>query len=232
MIKINDLKFAYEADHFSLQIDELSIPDGQRVAWTGYSGSGKTTLLHLVSGIIAPVSGKVESCGVDLTALGEAARRDFRIQNIGLVFQDFELLEYMSVLDNILLPYRINRSLKLDSSVRARAKQLATEVGLAHLLTRHPTKLSHGEQQRVAVCRALIAEPKMVLADEPTANLDPENTSHVLDALDHHAKQHNATLVVVTHNHEIHDRFDQTIDVSSFCLRTPSDMEGGLNVEG
>ncbi len=164
---------------------------------------------------------------MDLTGLRDSARRDFRIANIGLVFQDFALLEYLNVLDNILLPYRINRSLRLDSPVRARAQQLATEMGLADLLLRRPTHLSHGERQRVAVCRALIANPKLVLADEPTANLDPDNASRVLDALDHFAKHQGATLVVVTHDHDVLVRFDHTIDVSSFCNQTQMTCGGG-----
>jgi putative ABC transport system ATP-binding protein len=217
MIQLNDVHFSYDHDSFFMQIDELSIQTGQRVAWTGHSGSGKTTLLHLVAGIVQPLSGHVKSCGIDLASLRESARRDFRIANIGLVFQDFALFEYLTVLDNILLSYRINRSLRLDKSVYARAKQLATDLGLGHLMSRRPINLSHGERQRVAVCRALVANPKLVLADEPTANLDPDNASRVLDALDRHAKDNNATLVVVTHDHDLRARFDYTIDVSSFC---------------
>ncbi|MCH9656869.1 MAG: ATP-binding cassette domain-containing protein [Planctomycetes bacterium] len=231
MIQVNNLRFSYGQDDFSLQIDELSIHKGQSVAWTGHSGSGKTTLLHLVAGIVLPETGRLESCEVELTGLRDSARRDFRIRNIGLVLQDFELFEYMSVLDNILLPYRINRSLQLTSSVRTRAKQLANEMGLEQLILRRPTNLSHGEQQRVAVCRALITNPKMVLADEPTANLDPGNASRVLDALDLYTKQNGATLVVVTHDNKIHNRFDRTIDVSSFCFQTQSENVGDLNDE-
>lgn len=231
MIQIRDLQFKYDQDSFFLQIEELSIQAGQRVVWTGQSGSGKTTLLHLVAGIMQPLEGDIISCTVDLSRLRDAARRDFRIANIGLVFQDFALFEYLTVLDNILLPYRINRSLQLDMSVRERAQQLAAELGLEDLLMRRPTHLSQGERQRVAVCRALITNPKLVLADEPTANLDPENASRVLNALDGHAKQHDATLVVVTHDHNLSSRFDQTIDVSSFCNQTLVAGGGDLNHE-
>ncbi len=227
MIQVHDLQFTYEQGGFCLQVGELSIAAGQRVTWTGPSGSGKTTLLHLVAGIVCPSAGRVESCGMELTSLRDSARRDFRIANIGLVFQDFALLDYLNVLDNILLPYRINRSLRLDSTVRARAQQLATEVGLAELLLRRPPYLSHGERQRVAVCRALVANPKLVLADEPTANLDPDNASRVLDALDQHAKQQGATLVVVTHDQDMIPRFDGTIDISSFCRQLQATDEGG-----
>jgi len=217
MINICDLEFAYELEGFALQVDSLSIEKGQRVAWTGPSGSGKTTLLQLVAGIVPPCRGRIQSCGVELTDLTDASRRDFRIANVGLVFQDFALLEYLNVLDNILLPYRINRSLLLDKAVRSRAEQLASELGLGQLLLRRPKHLSHGERQRVAVCRALIADPQLVLADEPTANLDSDNAARVLDALDRHTSRSDATLVVVTHDEDVMPRFDRKIDVSSFC---------------
>jgi putative ABC transport system ATP-binding protein len=111
--------------------------------------------------------------------------------------------------------------------VRARAQQLAAEVGLGELLLRRPTHLSHGERQRVAVCRALVANPKLVLADEPTANLDPASASCVLDALDQHATHQGATLVVVTHDQTVLSRFDRTIDISSFCKSLQATDGGG-----
>jgi len=231
MIQVRNLEFTYDQGAFRLQVEELSIDAGQRVTWTGPSGSGKTTLLHLVAGIVRPSAGQIESCGAELTDLSDSARRDFRIANIGLVFQDFALLDYLNVLDNILLPYRINRSLRLNSQARTRAEQLAREVGLAELLLRRPSQLSQGERQRVAVCRALVTNPKLVLADEPTANLDPGNAARVLDALDQHAKQQGATLVVVTHDQDVTARFDRTIDVASFCKPLQATAPGGLSDE-
>jgi putative ABC transport system ATP-binding protein len=227
MIHIRELQFAYASDGFELHVDELSVGQGERVAWIGPSGAGKTTLLHLVAGITRAATGQIESCGVNLIGLHDAARRNFRISNVGLVFQEFSLVEYLTVLDNILLPYRINRSLRLDASIRTRAEQLATNLGLLPLLSRRPTRLSHGERQRVAVCRALIASPKLILADEPTANLDPDNASRVLDALDQYSRQHSATLVVVTHDRAVLDRFDQTIDVSPFSQQSPTGVGEG-----
>ncbi len=135
---------------------------------------------------------------------------------MGLVFQDFALLDYLSVLENILLPYRINRSLRLEGAVGDRAGELAAEVGLGNMLSRRPSQLSQGERQRVAVCRALIANPKLLLADEPTANLVPGNAARVLDMLDGYASKHAATLVVVTHDSDVVSRLDQTIDVSAY----------------
>jgi putative ABC transport system ATP-binding protein len=169
----------------------------------------------------------VKTCGVDLTALQDAARRDFRIANVGLVFQDFALLDYLNVLDNILLPYRISGALRLDSSVRSRAQQLATAVGLGDMLSRRPTQLSQGERQRIAVCRAIIANPRLLLADEPTANLDPANATLVLDALEGYATEHSATLVVVSHDRDVLARFGSTTDVSGFCAKSQPEPAGG-----
>ena len=231
MIRLNNLYFRYPEGEFSLRIPDLAVERGETVAVIGPIGSGKTTLLHLIAGIAVPLTGRVVMNNVEVTQLGDGARRDFRISNIGLVFQEFELLEYLTVLDNILLPYRINRSLRLDAPVRRRAHQLAAEMGLAEFLSRPPTHLSHGERQRVAVCRALIANPKLVLADEPTANLDADNASRVLDALDHHAKHQEATLVVVTHDQGVPARFDRTIDISSFCNHLQATDGGGSGDE-
>ena len=216
MIEIQDLSFAYDENRFRLEIELLSISAGERVAWIGPSSSGKTTLLHLIAGIHRPLEGIVACNGTDVASLDDAARRNFRAANMGLVFQDFALLDYLSVLDNILLPYRINRSLVLDEEVTARAMRLAEDVGLRDLLQDYPTHLSHGEQQRVAVCRALIAKPRIVLADEPTANLDADNASRVMNALDSHAKHIGGVLIVVSHDQELTDRLDRTIDISTF----------------
>lgn len=227
MIELRDLQFAYPEGGFRLSIENLSIAKGQRVCWIGPSGSGKTTLLHVVAGVISPAVGTVETCGLELTGLRDAARRDFRIANIGLVFQDFALLDYLNVLDNILLPYRINQSLRLEEPVRRRARQFAANLGLDDMLSRRPAQLSQGERQRVAVCRALIANPKLILADEPTANLDPGNASRVLDALDAYAVKQSATLIVVSHDREVLSRFDETTDISEFCAKTPVETVGG-----
>jgi putative ABC transport system ATP-binding protein len=226
MIEIRDLRFAYPGDGFSLQVGEMKVAEGEQLAWVGPSGTGKTTLLSLVAGIVLPVAGEVQSCGVKLTELSEAARRDFRIANIGLVFQDFALLDYLNILDNILLPYRINRSLVLNEQVRKRAEGLAVGLGLGQLLGRRPGELSQGERQRVAVCRALVTSPKLVLADEPTANLDSNNGGLVLDALQQHAEEQGATLVVVTHDESVSGRMQRVLDVSAYCLAAQAAGEG------
>jgi ABC-type lipoprotein export system ATPase subunit len=216
MIKLSDLSFRYPDGEFTLHIPTLEIAPKETVAVVGPSGSGKSTLLHLIAGIRAPQSGQVVTGGVDVTALDDAARREFRIRTVGLVFQEFELLEYLTVLDNILLPYRIHPALSLGKSVRARAVELAGQVGIGDKLERFATCLSHGEKQRVAVCRALIAEPVLLLADEPTGNLDPRNTDRVMDSLFAAAVSRGTTLVTVTHEHDLLDRFDRVVDFKTF----------------
>jgi putative ABC transport system ATP-binding protein len=216
MIRIDDLHFEYGEGGFTLCVSNLSVARGERIAIVGPSGSGKTTLLHLISGIALPQRGSVEVGGADWQTLSEAERRALRIQQIGLVFQEFELLEYLRVLDNILLPYRIHRALRLDGTSRARAENLAEQMGVGNQLERYPTRLSQGERQRVAVCRALVTEPDLILADEPTGNLDPANKHRVLDRLIECADQRNTTLVLVTHDHDLLNRFDRVIDVDSF----------------
>jgi ABC-type lipoprotein export system ATPase subunit len=216
MIRISDLEFRYPQGDFELSIPSLLVEGGERVGVIGASGSGKTTLLHLIAGITSPTAGSIETGGIALARLDDAGRRQFRIRRIGLVFQEFELLEYLDVLDNILLPYRINSALRLDGAVRDRAAALARRVGLADKLRRPSTQLSQGEKQRVAVCRALIAEPDLLLADEPTGNLDPANKGRVLDILVDYAKEHGATLVTVTHDHDLLDRFGRVIDFKGF----------------
>ena len=122
----------------------------------------------------------------------------------------------MSVQDNLLLPYRINASLRLTPEVRERARELAGQVGIGDKLPRHPRKLSQGERQRAAVCRAVLPRPALLLADEPTGNLDPANAGRVLDILFEHARRSEATLVAVTHDHALLDRFDRVVDFKEF----------------
>ncbi|MCH7600920.1 MAG: ABC transporter ATP-binding protein [Myxococcales bacterium] len=215
-VAISNLEFRYGEGDFALRIPELQVARGEALAFVGPSGSGKTTLLHLIAGIVAPVEGRIVTEGVEVSALSEPARRDFRVGAIGLVFQEFELLDYLSVFDNIVLPYRINSTLRLDGRVRTRARELADRLEIAKLLGRRPAQLSQGERQRVAVCRALVVDPPLLLADEPTGNLDPANKLRVLDLLFDVARERGATLVTVTHDHELLPHFDRVLDFKQF----------------
>lgn len=217
MIHVSQLQFGYFEGGFRLEVDQLQVAAGERVGFTGPSGIGKTTLLELVAGILQPAQGIVQCCGAELSAMSDSARRDFRIANVGLVFQDFALLDYLSVLANILLPFRINRSLPLDSTTVERAQRLAGEMGLAELLRRRPAQLSAGQQQRTAVCRALVTNPQVVLADEPTTNLDPASGRRVMDVLSRHTEEHDAALVIVSHDPQVIDRLERRVDISRFA---------------
>lgn len=216
MIDMKDIEFAYAGSDFRLCVPELTVPRGATVALIGPSGSGKTTILNLVAGILVPRAGHVSTNEIEVSSLGEGARRAFRLQNVGLVFQEFELLEHLSVLDNILLPCRIAPAIRLQQTHRNRAAELAREVGLADQLRRYVRKLSQGERQRVAICRALLLEPPLLLCDEPTGNLDPANKSQVLNILCDYVRGHDATLLTVTHDHALLSQFDVTIDCQQF----------------
>lgn len=216
MINIQSLDFRYPGGDFHLSIADFKIAQGEKVAVIGPSGSGKTTLLNLIAGIIHPKIGSIQVGDVQVDQLNDAQRRRFRISNIGFVFQDFELLEYLSVLDNILHPYRISKALKLDHSVRQRATQLAEQMAIADKLKRSVGNLSQGERQRVAICRAMLTNPDLILADEATGNLDPKNKTHILELLFKSVKDNKATLLAVTHDHELLPRFDRVVDFQEF----------------
>ncbi len=216
MIEITNLDFHYSVGDFQLHISEFLVPQSQKVAMIGPSGSGKSTLLNLIAGILRPEQGTIKVNNLAISELGDAQRRDFRITNIGFVFQDFELLEYLNVLDNIIHPYRITGALKLDNSIRDRAVKLSKSMGIADKLKRSARKLSQGEKQRAAICRALLPQPKVLLADEATGNLDPANKTRILDLLFQNVEEHDATLLAVTHDHELLDRFDRVVDFREF----------------
>lgn len=218
MISVSDLELSYSHDGFRLLIPQLVIKKSEKVAIIGPSGSGKTSLLKLISGILIPQKGKVSIDQVCVNQLSDSKRRDFRISNIGFIFQDFELLDYLNVQDNILHPFRITRALTLDNEVRSRANSLAKELGIDNKLKRITSTLSQGEKQRTAICRAMLSKPKLILADEATGNLDPGNKIKILDALFRSTEKNNATLVAVTHDHELLEHFDRVIDFNDFCL--------------
>ncbi len=219
MININSLEFSYSDDGFQLSIPQLIINEAEKIAIIGPSGSGKTSLLKLISGILLPQKGKVSIDNVVINQFSDSDRRDYRIANIGFIFQDFELLDYLDTQDNIFHPYRITRALKLDAEVRSRANSLAQEMGIQGKMRRFTHTLSQGEKQRVAICRAMLPKPKLILADEATGNLDPKNKTKILDVLFRSADKSKATLIAVTHDHELLNRFDRVIDFKDYCLQ-------------
>jgi putative ABC transport system ATP-binding protein len=213
---VEELTFAYRGGEFRLSIPELTVAGGERLAVIGPSGSGKTTFLHLVAGIVRPATGRIRVGETDVHSLGESDRRNFRARRLGLVFQEFELLDYLDVRENILLPYHISPALALTAEARERADALAGRVGLGDKLRRSVRKLSQGERQRVAVCRALVADPDLLLADEPTGNLDPDNKDLVLEEIFEFAQERGITLLAVTHDHGLLDRFERVVDAADW----------------
>lgn len=213
MIEINDLTFEYPGSDFRFNLNSLNIKSGKKVALIGPSGYGKTTLLNLLSGILEPIKGTIHLNGTEVTELSDSQRRNFRISNIGFVFQNFELIEYLNVLDNIILSYRINPSLSMNNEIVEHAETISEQLGLGDKLKRNVGKLSQGEMQRVAICRAILNKPKILLADEPTGNLDPDNKEKIMKLLFDYSSRENATLITVTHDHSLLKGFDQVIDM-------------------
>jgi putative ABC transport system ATP-binding protein len=186
---------------------DLTIPEGQFAAIMGASGSGKSTLLGLLAGLDAPTEGEVILDGTPISRLNEDELAEIRGKKLGFVFQSYQLIPMLTALENVLLPFELNGS----GSGRARATELLESVGLADRLDHYPVQLSGGEQQRVALARAFMLEPPIVLADEPTGNLDSQNGEHVLELLLRRHRESGTTLVMVTHDPQISERAERRI---------------------
>lgn len=210
--KVREAGFSYGDEGFRLFVPKFDLSSGERVALIGPSGSGKTTFLHLLAGILVPREGLVRVGEKELSRLDDFTRRAFRISNLGLVFQDFRLIEYLNARENMLLPYRLGAELRLKESVLDRMRILAERLRVSGLLDSPVKRLSQGERQRVAIGRALLVRPGMILADEPTGNLDPSDKQRIMDLLFDQALELEATLIVVTHDHALLDRFDRVVD--------------------
>src|ERR671934_277781 len=190
-----------ESERAVLRDVSLTLGRGEIVVVVGRSGSGKSTLLNVIAGIDRPTSGSVLVDGTELTALDEQARTRFRRQHIGFVFQFFNLIPLLTVEENLLLPLELNN--RADAKGIARARELLERVGLGGRGESYSPRLSGGEQQRVAIARALIHDPALILADEPTRNLDAETAAGGLDLLDTLAREAGRTVVMVTHSREV-----------------------------
>ena len=183
---------------------DLAVAHGRRVAVTGPSGSGKTTLLHVLAGIVEPSSGRVVVGGLRLTGAPGKVRARNRQHKVAMVFQFGELLPELTVAENVALPLRIRGDTRLDG----RVEQVLAAVGFTEL-DAWPARLSGGETQRVAVARALVTQPEVILCDEPTGSLDAANSDRVIDLIGESAAATGATLVVVTHDHSVAERMDE-----------------------
>lgn len=218
MIKLTDVVKEYRAPGSrgmiqALKIDSLSIAAGEKVGVCGMSGSGKTTLLHILSGIIKPTSGEVEVAGVRLDQLNEPKRDFFRARHVGYIFQFFYLIPYLSALDNVIAAMFFSKGSQSRSEMECKAMMLLERVGLAERARHLPGQLSGGEQQRVCIARALANDPPLIIADEPTANLDAKNKSLVLNMLHRACDEKRLTLLLASHDRETLDGFPHRINL-------------------
>ena len=198
-------------DHFVLDGIDLDIARGETVALRGRSGSGKSTLLNLVGGIDAPDAGTVQVAGVEVTALNERERTLFRRERIGFVYQSFNLVPTLNVADNVRLVLELNKV--PASAIATRIEELLTAVGLADRAHSYPDVLSGGEQQRVAIARALSHKPAVLLADEPTGNLDDSTAETVLALLDRLVRDSGHTMLIATHSLHVASHCDRVLEL-------------------
>ena len=209
MLSIENLKKSYAEPNGErlpiLDVPEYALAEGEQAVLVGRSGCGKTTLLHSITGIGSVDSGKITIDGLDITRLHESGRDRFRAEKMGYVFQTFNLLAGFSALENVLLGMTFARGKK---DVK-RAESLIERVGLSHRKSHKPNELSVGEQQRVAVARSLANRPKLLLADEPTANVDPTNQQQIVDLIRKTCEEEKIALLMVTHAMEVADQFER-----------------------
>lgn len=213
MIKITDLQMSYALESASVDVlagVDLAIADGETVAIVGPSGSGKTTLLVLLAGLERPDAGTIEFDGVDIGGLDGDALADLRRDRVGIVFQFFHLVPSLTALGNVALPIEIAGG----EQARDRALRLLERVGLADRADHYPSQLSGGEQQRVAIARALVHSPNILLADEPTGNLDMHTGADIIDLLFQLNAESGSTMVMVTHDNEVARRCQRVYRLS------------------
>jgi len=212
MVLLNDVELKLDSEAGSVNILKginLEIAAGETVSVVGPSGSGKTSMMMLIGGLERQTSGKVEVAGHDLASLDEDGLARFRRDNIGIVFQNFHLIPTMNAMENVAIPVELAG---IDNAFD-RARAALGSVGLDQRLTHYPGQLSGGEQQRVALARAIVAQPRLILADEPTGNLDGSTGESVIDLLFSLRADHGATLMLITHNPALAERCGRLIDL-------------------
>lgn len=213
MLELKSLKKSYLQGLQKIEIFEdlnFSLQEAKRVAIMGKSGSGKSTFLSLVSGIIKADDGNISLNSISYNDLNESELNDFRAVNIGFIFQNFHLISYLNALENVMIPAKVCNI----SNPKEKAIELLESVGLSHRLDHLPSQLSGGEKQRVAIARALIHNPKIILADEPSGNLDEETGNAVMDKLFELIKKNNTTLILVTHSKDVAARCEKIYELS------------------
>ena len=220
MIEVKDLKKGFASGRGRVEVldgIDLVIRENERVAVVGASGAGKTTLMHIIGGLDHPTSGTVLFEGKDIFTLKGAALDAFRNRTIGFVFQFHQLLPEFSALENVMMPALIARQDQKEAV--AKAENLLEEVGLGHRLTHKPGELSGGEQQRVAIARALVMSPRLLLADEPTGNLDSGTSDEIYRLLHQLHQARGLTMVIVTHSETLAKRLDRIVHMADGRFR-------------
>ena len=218
VIRLENISFSWAGQPApTLQMDAFTVERQDQVFIAGPSGSGKSTLLALIGGIVVPQRGTISILGTELHSISASARDQFRVDHIGFIFQQFNLIPYLSILDNVLLPcqfsrYRRQRALAQGSTLRSAAESLLSSLDLAPSLWRKPvTQLSIGQQQRVAAARALIGQPEIIVADEPTSALDADRQQRFLDLVQRECEQARSTLLFVSHDQRLASRFSHQL---------------------
>lgn len=228
VLELQNIKFGYDRSETLIQIDELRIARGESVFLRGPSGSGKSTLLGLIGGVLNPWEGHISICGTDMTSLSSGRRDKMRADHLGIIFQQLNLLPYLSIIQNVTLPCRFSSirahraSNHTNGAVSDTAKSLIKDLGLDE--TFHERKvgsLSIGQQQRVAVARALIGGPALIIADEPTSALDCDNRDRFIELLDTQRKRFECSLLFVSHDLSLAKHFDRSIDLTALNKVTP-----------
>ncbi len=211
-IKLDQCQFFYQKNNLVIDIKNLSIQKGEKVFLYGPSGHGKSTLLNLIAGVLKSTSGDIEVLGQKMSKLGQTKRDRLRGEKIGYIFQIFNLIPYLSVLDNIILPCLINKK-RSHQNVKQEAMELIETLGLTSLLNQSVSDLSIGQQQRVACARALIGNPEIIIADEPTSALDEKNNKEFMNLLMSQWEKKKFTLLFVSHDERLKNYFDRTLSL-------------------
>ena len=222
IIKIDTVKFYWsKKSNFKIFVPNLEIKKGEKVLLLGESGSGKTTILSLICGFLNPLSGNIFINGKTINQLSSKTKDEYRADNIGIIFQQFNLLPYANVVDNVLLPLYFSkvRSNNVPDK-REKVIELFKQLRLPDDITQfRASSLSMGQQQRVAVARALIGNPSLIIADEPTSSLDADAQKIFLDLMFQQISENNSTLLMVSHDRSLSDQFDRLIDINEILIQ-------------
>ncbi len=217
MLEIKNLTKTYRQGSSDIKVLtdlNLSVSRGESVAILGQSGSGKSTLLSLIAGLDRPSSGTIFMNDKEINQLSEKQLSEFRSHNLGIVFQQFHLMSNLTALENISLPLEIFK----DPDAKTKALQVLQLVGLEQRKNHFPSELSGGEKQRVAIARAFVVRPKILLADEPSGNLDKDTGDNIMNLIFEACKEHQTTFILVTHNEELASNCDRTLTLKQGCL--------------